>query len=223
MASLAFSSLPILGEELALAGPKDAKKSVGASLSANELAERVQNFYDRTKSFRAKFKQRYHIAAHDKTKESQGDVVFLKPGKMSWRYKNGNRVVSDGQRIKVYEKDNQQLFDQRIDKSQYPAALSFLLGGGKIKDEFALKKIDAGQVGYEGGFVLLGVPKQATPAFQKILFYIDPATYQVRRVMMIDAQRNTNRFDFIQPAVNLPVDKKEFTFVPPAGTRVIKP
>jgi outer membrane lipoprotein carrier protein len=53
--------------------------------------------------------------------------------------------------------------------------------------------------------------------------YVDGATYQVRRVLMIDAQRNRNRFDFISPVVNKPVDPQEFDFRPPAGTRVIKP
>ena len=61
-------------------------------------------------------------------------VVFEKPGKMSWRYtNNGNRVVSDGKLVKVYEKENKQMYEQPLDKSQYPAALSFLVGGGNLK------------------------------------------------------------------------------------------
>jgi outer membrane lipoprotein carrier protein len=201
--------------------PADAKPEEGPS--ANELADRVQKFYDQTKTFRAGFKQRYHIAAYDKTKESAGQVVFKKPGKMSWRYENGNRVVSDGKRIKVYERDNKQMYDQGVDKSQYPAALSFLLGDAKIKSEFRLAKIPSSKVKFEGGYVLLGLPKAKTPAFQKILFYVDAKTYHIRRVIIIDAQRNRNRFDFLAPVVNRPVDAKEFKFVPPKGTQVIKP
>ena len=34
----------------------------------------------------------------------------------------GNRVVSDGATLKVYEAANKQMFEQSIDKSQYPAA-----------------------------------------------------------------------------------------------------
>ncbi len=56
-----------------------------------------------------------------------------------------------------------------------------------------------------------------------MLLYIDAGTSQVRRVLMIDAQRNRNRFDFIEPVVNKPVDQKEFEFVKPAGAQVIKP
>ncbi|HSC86402.1 MAG TPA: outer membrane lipoprotein carrier protein LolA [Polyangiaceae bacterium] len=193
-------------------------------LSANDIADRVQNFYDKSKTFRAKFEQRYFVAAYRKTKNSGGTVVFEKPGKMSWRYEtNGNRVVSDGKTIKVYDKETQQMYEQNIEKSPYPGALSFLLGGGNLKKEFNLERLDEKALGYEGGFVLKGVPKTATPAYQSLLLYVDGATYQVRRVLMIDAQQNRNRFDFVDPVVNQPVDKKEFEFVAPPGTQIIKP
>ena len=55
---------------------------------------------------------------------------------MSWRYtNNGNRVVSDGKIIRVYEAENKQMYEQPIDKSQYPAALAFLVGTGSLKQD----------------------------------------------------------------------------------------
>lgn len=193
-------------------------------LSAGELADRVQAFYDKTKTFKAAFKQRYWIDAYRKSVDSNGQVVFAKPGKMSWRYEsNGNRVVSDGKIIKVYEKEDKQMYEQSMEKSQYPAALAFLLGGGKLRKEFHLQKLDPKSVGYEGGFVLLGLPKEPTPAYQKMILYVDSRTFQVRRVLLIDAQRNRNRFDFVQPVVNEKVPAGEFEFRPPPGTQIIRP
>jgi outer membrane lipoprotein carrier protein len=192
--------------------------------AALDIADKVQVVYDASQTFRSAFKQRYYIAAYDKYRDSNGSVVFQKPGKMSWRYENnGNRVVSDGKLIKVYEKENSQMFEQNIDKSQYPAALSFLLGGGQLKKEFKLSQLEAKDLGFEGGFVLLGEPLAPTPAYQKILLFIDAKTFHVRRVLMIDAQRNRNRFDFIDPIVNHPVDAREFSFEPPPGTRIVRP
>lgn len=193
-------------------------------ITAIEIADRVQTVYDSSKTFRSAFKQRYYVAAYDKFKDSNGSVIFQKPGKMSWRYdNNGNRVVSDGKLIKVYEKENKQMFEQNIDKSQYPAALSFLVGGGQLKKEFKLTKLEAKDLAFEGGYVLLGEPTAPTPAYQKILLFVDARTFQVRRVLMIDAQRNRNRFDFIDPIVNQPVDPKEFNFQAPPGTQVVRP
>jgi outer membrane lipoprotein carrier protein len=152
-------------------------------------------------------------------------VTFEKPGKMSWNYDapNGNRVVSDGTTIRVYEKENEQMYETPVKGSQYPAALSFLVGQGKLMKDFSLRLLDAAQMKFEGGYVLEGTPKEATPAYQKILLYVDAQTSQVRRVLILDAQGNKNRFDFSTPIVNQPVPKGEFEFTPPPGTRVIKP
>jgi len=193
-------------------------------LSSDVIAERVQSFYDGAKTFQAQFSQHYTIFAYNKKKESQGHVAFVKPGKMSWRYTtNANRVVSDGKVLKVYEAENKQLYEQDMTKSAYPAALSFLLGEGKLTASFTLKKLSAQTVNFKGGYVLLGIPKDPTPAYQKMLLYVDGKTFQVRRVQLIDAQKNKNVFDFSEPRVNEKIPASEFTFTAPAGTQVVKP
>lgn len=193
--------------------------------TAEEIGRRVQQFYDSTKTFKATFAQSYTIKVQNVKKESKGTVTFEKPGKMSWVYDapNGNRVVSDGKVIRVYEKENEQMFETPVKNSQYPAALAFLMGTGQLVKDFNLKLLDAAQMKFEGGYVLEGTPKDATPAYQKVLLYVDAQTNQVRRVLILDAQGNKNRFDFSAPVVNQPVPKGEFDFTPPPGTRVVKP
>jgi outer membrane lipoprotein carrier protein len=192
--------------------------------TAEEVAARIQGFYDRTKTFKARFQQRYTIPRYNKQIDSAGQVVFQKPGKMSWRYtNNGNRVVADGNTIKVYEKENKQVFIQQMSKSQYPAALSFLVGGGDLRKSFSLRLLDAKQLSFEGGWVLEAKPKEPSPTYQTMLIYADAATNQVRRVLILDAQGNRNRFDFLEPVVNQAVTAGEFTFEPPAGTKIVKP
>lgn len=196
-----------------------------AGPTAEEVAKKVQAFYDATKTFQATFTQTYTIKVQNVRKVSTGKVTFEKPGKMSFRYDapNGNRVVSDGTTIKVYEKDSEQLYESPMGKSQYPAALAFLLGTGQLLRDFDLRLLDAGQMKFENGYVLEGTPKEATAAYQKVLLYVDSATSQVRRVLILDAQGNKNRFDFSEPVVNKAVAKDEFEFTAPAGTNVVKP
>lgn len=193
------------------------------TMSAKQLADLVQQVYDKTRTFQAGFKQRYSMKAYDKVLESAGTVVFEKPGKMSWRYDNGNRVVSDGKLIKVYQKEARQMYEQAVDKTQYPAALSFLVGEGSLRKQFRLRKINGDRMNFEGGYVLVAKPRTATPAFQRMLLYVDGATHQVRRVILLDAQGNKNRFTFQSPVVNKAVEATEFTFTPPEGTKVIRP
>jgi outer membrane lipoprotein carrier protein len=228
--SVFATALLVCASSLAPEAPAAAQDAPAAPPASDpaaiEIANKVQTFYDQTKTFSADFKQEYLIKIHpDTPKKTQGHVVFEKPGRMSWKYDqpNGNRVVSDGKVLKVYEQENQQMFEQPVDKSQYPAALSFLLGQGSITGSFTLRKLDASAMKFENGWVLEGVPKDPTPAYQKVLLYIDGATSQVRRVLILDAQGNRNRFEFINPVVNTPVTPGEFLFQPPDGTQIVKP
>lgn len=215
-----------LAASLAAAAPLGLLTSdAAAAPTAQEIAQKVQKFYDNTKTFRAAFSQSYVIKVQNKKKESKGKVVFAKPGKMAFFYDqpNGNLVVSDGKIIKVYEKEAEQMFETQVQKSQYPAALAFLMGEGKLESDFKLKLLDSATMKFEGGYVLEGTPKTATPAYSKLLLYVDAQTSQVRRVLIVDAQGNRNRFDFTNPSVNTPVEDKEFTFTPPKGTKIVKP
>jgi outer membrane lipoprotein carrier protein len=200
-------------------------RPAAAEPDAAEIAKRVQSFYDTTKTYHAGFKQTFRIKVQNVTKVSTGQVSFVKPGKLSFRYDkpNGNRVVSDGQLIKVYEKDNQQMYRTKVSESQYPAALAFLMGKGKLVRDFTLRKLDAAQLKMENGFVLEAVPKEASPAYKKLLLYVDGPTSQVRRVLVLDAQGNRNRFDFEHPVINRPIEDAEFQFTPPKGTTVVQP
>jgi outer membrane lipoprotein carrier protein len=218
--SLALA-LGVASPELGLLAPREA---AAAGPTADEVAKKVQTFYDGLKTFQAKFTQTYTIKAQNTQKVSKGTVSFEKPGKMSFRYDepNGNRVVSDGTTIRVYEKENAQMFEVPVKKSQYPAALAFLMGTGQLTKDFTFTLRDAKEMKFENGYVLDGTPKETSPAYQRVLLYVDSGTNQVRRVLILDAQGNRNRFDFDGPTVNKALAKDEFDFKAPAGTKVVK-
>lgn len=195
------------------------------SPQAQLVVDKVQAFYDKTQTFQADFTQEFTATLHNKKTTSTGTVTFLKPGKMSWRYTDpkGNRIVSDGKTLRVYEQANAQMYETAVDKAQYPAALSFLTGQGKLSDSFGFELKTGAEMKFPGGSVLIGVPKTPSPAFKKVLFYVDDATSQVRRVMILDNQGSKNRFDFNSPKVNQTIPEGEFNFQPPANTSIVRP
>jgi outer membrane lipoprotein carrier protein len=199
--------------------------STASAASANQAVESVQAFYDKSTTFKSDFQQKFWVKAYNHTKTSTGHVTFAKPGKMEWVYDDpkDNRVVSDGKIIRVYEASNKQMFEQPVDTTQYPAALSFLTGTGKLTNNFDFELFPGANMNFPGGYVLVGTPKQPTAAYSKVLFYVDSGTSQVRRVMVIDGQGNRNRFDFVSPRVNEPVAENQFTFTPPPGTSIVRP
>src|SRR5579871_2170858 len=97
--------------------PAPAAATAPTPASAAQLqavVEQVQAFYDRSTSFDADFKQEYAVKQYNVRKQSHGHVVFKKPGKMYWQYDEpvGNRVVSNGSKLKVYEAANSQMYEQ---------------------------------------------------------------------------------------------------------------
>jgi outer membrane lipoprotein carrier protein len=207
--------------------PAPGSACIPAAANVNQVVTCVQGVYDQSQTFVSHFQQHFWVKAYNQEKTSSGHVTFVKPGKMSWSYEDdqskGNRVVSDGTTVKVYEAGNKQMYEQALDKSQYPAALSFLTGTGKLADAFNFELFPGEQMKFPGGVVLVGTPKQPTPAYSKVLFYVDQGTSQILRAMIIDMQGNRNRFDFDQAKVNTVVPPETFKYTPPPGTSIIHP
>ena len=113
----------------------------------------MQAFYDKSTTFKSDFQQKFWVKAYNHEKTSSGHVTFAKPGKMEWVYDDpkDNRVVSDGKIIRVYEASNKQMFEQPVDTTQYPAALSFLTGTGKLTDSFDFELFPGAEMKFPGG------------------------------------------------------------------------
>jgi outer membrane lipoprotein carrier protein len=193
-------------------------------LSAAEVLANVERFYNRVRTCQASFKQRYSIKPYNNSKDSQGLVVFERPDKMSWTYpSNGNRVVSDGQLIRIYEKANRQMYVQPLSRSQYPAALSFLIGPtSNLSYSMSFSLLNAANMKYASGYVLSGVPHQPSSAYARVFYYVDAKTFSVRRVLIEDQQGNRNRFDFDNLVLSRPIPPGTFVLTPPPGTQVIR-
>lgn len=193
--------------------------------SADETAAQVDAIFLGKKTFKARFKQEHTQKVSGVTKKSTGTVFVEKPNKLSFRYDppNNNRIVSDGTSLKVYIAEDQQMFVQPVEKTEYPGALSFLMGNG-LRPSFTFTIHDKAK--FEGGPVLNGKPRAPTPYYEYVLFYVDKALLEkkdpgvMRRVLIVDAQGNRNRFDFEDVSQPASIDPGEFVFSPPPGTTI---
>jgi outer membrane lipoprotein carrier protein len=199
---------------------------------AQTVAAAVQAFYDQTSDVSASFFQTYINKLYGRTDRSQGHVVFKKPGMMRWDYDqpNGKVIVSNGKKLLVYEPGDQrgeqgQVVEQNITAAQLPQAMAFLMGTGRLDESFTFRRLDAAREGYPAGDVLELRPKQPTPHYDRILFYVErtPALRGlVHRLLIIDSSGNRNRFDFSQLKFNGGVPGNRFDWQPPKNTRHVQ-
>ena len=240
-ASLAISMQSLAQPAAAPAAPAPA--SAQPADAARDVARAVQTFYDQTRDVTATFHQTYVNKLYKRTDRSSGKVVFKKPGMMRWDYAqpNGKVIASTGKSLTVYEPGDKgepgQVIEQAIAQAQLPQALAFLMGTGKLEEDFTFRLLDAGaegftfrlldaaREGYPNGDVLELQPKQPTPHYARILFYVerDPRLRGlVRRILIIDEAGNRNRFDFSALKVNASVGEEPFRWSPPVGSRKLE-
>ncbi len=206
------------------AGAQATNPAQSATLSAQQVAERIQSFYDRTRDFQADFVQVSQNRLYGDERRS-GRVLLRKPGRMRWNYStpSGDVIVTNGTTLWAYQADERQAVQQNLTQSQLPTAIAFLAGTGRLTDSFTFRLLDANQMRFPNGYVLELRPTTPQPTYERLIFYVDRASFQVVRTAVIDAQGNRNRFDFTNPRVNMNIPESTFNWSPPPGTSVLRP
>lgn len=215
------------------AKPKPAAPTAAAPAASTDAARQtaatVQSFYDQTKDLSASFFQTYVNKVYDRTDRSSGKVTFKKPGRMRWDYAkpNGKIIVASSGKFTLFEPGDEpgdvgQVIEQNFQESDLPQAMAFLMGTGKLADDFDFKLLDAAREGYAAGQVLELKPRRPNPHFERLLFYVESAARLrglVRRLVIIDSTGNRNRFDFNEFKFNTGAPDSTFTWKPPANAR----
>jgi outer membrane lipoprotein carrier protein len=218
-------SLPFL-LSLALAAAQPVAPAPAAApgrLPLPAVIEKMQKNYDQAKDFRAHFSQKYTNVAFNRTKVSSGEVAFKKGGRMRWDYDKPDpqMFVSDGRVLWLHEPADKQAFKQDLKQSQLPGALSFLLGKGKLTDEFDISL--AGEIAYgnKSDYRLSLKPKRPQATYKSIYFIVDAKTFYVTESVLVNAQGDINDITFSDLKVNTKIPDSLFVWKPPADVRVI--
>lgn len=207
---------------------QDAPPTSTAPATAEEVAARVQRFYEQTRTVQARFQQHFWVRAHARTQSSRGTIVIQRPGRIRFDYAqpSGKVVVSTPEGFTYYEPGEDGAPGQfmRGDVDGASAALGFLTGTADLARDFriALRAVGPGAPAHTDALELR--PRRADPRYRRIVLYVDdrPATAGVvHRVSIEDPDGNWNRFDFSGFQFNRDVSPSSFEFQPPSNAREI--
>ena len=219
---ITLSLIPLLAAGY-VAPASAASQAQPARLELPAVVARVQSRYDQAKDFQAHFTQTYSRSVVGRVSVSAGQVHFKKPGRMRWDYDKpeARMFLSNGQFLWLYEAEEKQAFKQDLKTSQLPAALAFLMGKGRIADEFEVAWSNDARFGRPGDYGLSLRPKRPQSTYKSIVFVVDPGDFSVRESVLVDQQGNLNHFVFSDLKINAKVSDEVFRWSPPAGVRVI--
>lgn len=191
-------------------GPAPANLSV--------LLDRVQQHYQATKSFSAKFDETITRAGAAPLHRS-GIIYYEKPGKLRWEFEGSQSetIVSDGKTIYDYDPALNQVVETPLAQaSRSNPAAAFLLGAGNVKRDFKAEAIIAPD---SSGLVHVALtPKQGG---QRIEAGIDRKTYNIATLSISDAMGNQTNLSFSNIELNRPLHASQFTFTPPDGADIV--
>lgn len=194
---------------------------------AEPLANAIQSYYDAVDDFAASFKQQTRsVTLGDMSLGSDaphtGTVEFAKPGKMRWRYvtPSPSQVISDGEILWIYDETAREA--QRLpvmDGYLTGAALEFLLGDGKILEEFTVEAASC-EPDSEGTLELKLLPKQAA-SFESLGLRANRESGEILVTSLVGLFGDETTISFSDARINLHPDPATFAFEAPSGVAII--
>jgi outer membrane lipoprotein carrier protein len=212
----------LLAAALLVAGAAPAAET-GDGACAAAVAERVQRRYDAVRDLRARFTQRTASVALGSAPgaalESRGEVFFAKPGRMRWSYQEPepSLVVSDGTTVWIHDPEAREVQELPLGPEFLSgAAIQFLLGDGRLTDEFTIAARGCG-----GAEVDLLLTPRRDSSYERLELRADAKTGEIRSTVVVDVLGNRTEVELSDVRTNTRPAANLFRFEAPEGTRVI--
>jgi outer membrane lipoprotein carrier protein len=186
----------------------------------------VQSRYERTTRLQARFRQETRVPGFDQVQTGEGQVWILKPGMMRWDYTIPERqtIIANGDTLWIYLPEDRQVIRDHINHSlgtRTPAL--FLAGQARLTDLFIVAGGSTQRPG-EGGLLQLELtPKGETLLYTQVDLGIDPSSYLVKLVRVVDALGNMTAMWFSDIDTEAAVAPSLFQFHVPPGVEVMAP
>jgi outer membrane lipoprotein-sorting protein len=196
-----------------------------APACAEQVARLVQQHYDGVRDLSADFEQTSRVASlgGDETAadmRASGQVVFAKPGRMRWSYREPEEslVVTDGRELWTYDPGLGEA--QRLAVEQgflSGAAMQFLLGEGDLLEQFRVRARSC-----DAERAVLELEPREPAAYERLVLEVDVRTGRADASEVTDLFGNVTRVSFSKVRINTGPKGDVFEFKPPNGTRVIE-
>jgi outer membrane lipoprotein carrier protein len=190
----------------------------------NAILAKVQETYSKIDSIQGRFLQESYVAALDEGEESSGEMVFAKPGKMRWSYKDPRpqEVVIRDEELWMYQPDKGQVMIDSVGKVLMSALpVSFLMGMGNLAQDFELVSACQGK----SGAILSLIPVDKTgkeEALEGFVLLVDREKNLPKGAKINSVGGNVTAILFENQQVNGPVvNSQRFVLEYPKGVDIL--
>jgi len=202
---------------------KSAFTPAAQEVNLKTLIDGILSRYSQMRGLEADFTQLY-IGADGRAIRESGHLTLKRPRKARWDYQQPEQklFISDGKNIYFYVTGERQATRASIRDSADPQIpFLFLLDQNNLSRERGRVEIANDEKPVGAGNVMLKLsPRRATEAFKQLLIEVAPASFEVRRLIILE--RSGARMDFGLSNVreNGVVPDNRFQFTPPPGVTI---
>jgi len=176
----------------------------------------LENFLANTKSLEADFQQTLRTREGEILQQSTGRFYLNRPGKFRWDYRSPTEqvIVSDGERIWIYDVELQQVTVQKQSAGLSTTPMALLENSFKLHQSFDVTPLDE----HDGIYRLKLVSKTKESDFGEIVVGLD--AHGLRFMQLHDQFEQVTDIVFSDITTNIKLAKKIFEFTPPEGVDV---
>jgi outer membrane lipoprotein-sorting protein len=195
------------------------------ALSAEEVADGVQRFYEKTPALRGHFTQVVKKKGVSKGLKRKG-IVYLKKGggegksggKMRWEYPSEEIFYfGDGEVLWTYERRERLATKLKIKNSRLYQSTSYLMGQGNLKADFKLS-LDENHKD-DATLALVLTPRSGTQTMKSLTLVVDAKTFELRSSILVDPLGDTTTLH-LSGLIYEDLADSVFAWTPPSGVTV---
>lgn len=176
----------------------------------------LENFLANTKTLQASFKQTLRNYNGEVLQQTNGQFYLHRPGKFRWDYvaPYEQEIVSDGQRIWIYDVDLEQVTVQKQVAGLSATPMALLENGETLHKNFKVINLD----NHAGVYRLKLLSKKSDSDFGEIIVGLDKAG--LRFLQLHDQFEQVTDIVFDDLQLNTQLAPALFQFKPPKGVDV---
>ena len=195
-------------------------------LSFNVIADGISDlnaFVNNVSSMSSEFSQVVLDKKGLKLQDVEGVMLFKRPNKFRWDYLKPyqNQIISDGDRLFMYDQDLRQVSINPIAKVAGSTPL-LIIAGKNIEKYFTLRNIEdqvANEMNQNIKWVE-AVPKEEGAGFNKVILGLTENKLSVMKI--VDAFEHTTTISFKNAKYNVTLVDNDFLFKLPTGVDVVQ-
>jgi outer membrane lipoprotein carrier protein len=196
---------------------------VAPAADLDRVVDGLQRRYSAVNSIQGNFQQTYRAPGIEQVES--GQFRLKRPGLMRWEYQKPEEklFVADGKDSYLFLPQDRQVTVQPYRTSDlHSTPLEFLLGAADISGSFQIAWETQFKPRIADALLVRLTPRKSQSEYSSLALALDPATYEIRAILIRESSGNTSEFLFSNVATNVRLQNKFFQFKPPKGVEVVR-